>query len=113
MTDIKEMLYELGYSNISEYPREYRTRPVYRESDNNTVLRIDKATGRFVDFAENISGSFEAGDYSPAMLRIVREHYGDRIRARQFDAQELPYGDGSKDVLILFEALTMSKTSTS
>lgn len=59
MTDIKEMLYELGYSNISEYPREYRTRPIYRESDNNTVLRVDKATGRFVDFAENISGSFE------------------------------------------------------
>lgn len=59
MTDIKEMLYELGYSNISEYPKEYRTRPIYRESDNNTVLRIDKTTGRFVDFAENISGSFE------------------------------------------------------
>ena len=53
------MLYELGYSNISEYPREYRTRPIYRDSDNNTVLRIDKTTGRFVDFAENISGSFE------------------------------------------------------
>lgn len=53
------MLYELGYSNISEYPKEYRTRPIYRESDNNTVLRIDKSTGRFVDFAENISGSFE------------------------------------------------------
>ena len=53
------MLYELGYSNISEYPREYRTRPKYRDSDNNTVLRIDKTTGRFVDFAENISGSFE------------------------------------------------------
>ena len=53
------MLYELGYSNISEYPKEYRTRPIYRESDNNTVLRIDKTTGRFVDFAENISGSFE------------------------------------------------------
>ena len=59
MIDIKEMLYELGYSNISEYPKEYRTRPIYRESDNNTVLRIDKTTGRFVDFAENISGSFE------------------------------------------------------
>ena len=53
------MLYELGYSNISEYQRENRTRPRYRDSDNNTVLRIDKTTGRFVDFAENISGSFE------------------------------------------------------
>ena len=59
MTDIKEMLYELGYSNISEYPKEYRTRPIYRESDNNTVLCVNKTTGRFVDFAENISGSFE------------------------------------------------------
>jgi len=57
--NIREMLLELGYSNISEYAREYRTRPIYRESDNNSVLRINKSTGRFVDFAKSITGSFE------------------------------------------------------
>ena len=55
----KDMLYELGYSNIMENAKEYRTRPIYRESDNNTVLRVNKQNGYFVDFAKNISGSFE------------------------------------------------------
>ena len=42
MTEIKEMLYELGYSNISEYPKEYRTRPIYRESEiiNQQVVEM-------------------------------------------------------------------------
>ena len=38
---------------------EYRTRPIYRESDNNTTLRIKKDTGFFTDFARQITGSFE------------------------------------------------------
>ncbi len=57
--NIKEVLLELGYSNIIENHKEYRTRPIYRESDNNTVLSISKDNGRFVDFARNISGSFD------------------------------------------------------
>tara|TARA_Y100001963_G_C6781281_1_gene449995 strand:+ start:2425 stop:3333 length:909 start_codon:yes stop_codon:yes gene_type:complete len=56
---IKDMLYELGYTNIIENHKEYRTRPIYRDSDNNTVLSINKKNGRFVDFARNISGSFD------------------------------------------------------
>jgi hypothetical protein len=57
--NIKDMLYELGYTNIVENHKEYRTRPIYRDSDNNTVLSINKKNGRFVDFARNISGSFD------------------------------------------------------
>lgn len=53
------MLYELGYTNIIENHKEYRTRPIYRDSDNNTVLCVNKKNGRFVDFARNISGSFD------------------------------------------------------
>jgi len=57
--NIKEVLLELGYTNIIENHKEYRTRPIYRDSDNNTVLSISKNSGRFVDFARNISGSFD------------------------------------------------------
>jgi len=56
--EIKEMLYELGYSNIIENHKEYRARPIYRDSDNNTVLCINKRNGSFIDFARNIKGSF-------------------------------------------------------
>lgn len=54
----KEALIEMGYSNISETARDYRTRPIYRESTNNTSLSIDKTTGFFVDYGQNIKGSF-------------------------------------------------------
>ena len=54
----KEALIEMGYSNISETARDYRTRPIYRDSSNNTSLSIDKGTGFFVDYGQNIKGSF-------------------------------------------------------
>lgn len=55
----KEILLDLGYSNIIENAKDFRTRPIYRDSDNGTVLKINKENGSFVDFARNISGSFE------------------------------------------------------
>lgn len=59
MNNIREILCELGYTNIVENAKEFRTRPIYRESDNNTSLSIKKDTGHFIDFARNISGSLE------------------------------------------------------
>jgi hypothetical protein len=55
----KEILINLGYTNITENAKEFRTKPIYRDSDNDTVLRVRKDNGCFVDFARNISGSFE------------------------------------------------------
>jgi hypothetical protein len=52
-------LCDLGYSNISEGPKEYRMRPIYRDSDNNTVLSVKKDSGRFIDFSKGITGSIE------------------------------------------------------
>ncbi len=57
--DIKETLINLGYSNIQDLGNEYRAKPIYRESDSNTVLRIKKDTGHFTDFSRSISGTFE------------------------------------------------------
>ena len=37
--------------------REYRMRPIYRDSSNNTSLKVDKKSGRFIDFSANIKGS--------------------------------------------------------
>jgi len=52
-----------------------------------------------------VSKSVEAGDYSESVLRIAREHYGKRLPLARLDAQQLPYADASKDVVILFEAI--------
>ena len=57
VNNIYQILTNIGYS-LKDYGREYRTKPLYRESDNDTVLRIYKDTGFWVDFKENISGDF-------------------------------------------------------
>lgn len=49
--------------------------------------------------------TLQAGDYSPRILDIARRHYRDRVSLSEFDAQQMPFEDGSKDVIILFEAI--------
>jgi len=86
--DIKETLINLGYSNIKDMGSEYRTRPIYRESDNNTTLRIKKETGFFTDFGRQITGSFEElvrlslklDDISDAKKWLKNKSYYDQPR---------------------------------
>jgi hypothetical protein len=54
---IREVLNELGYHSIREFPKEFRMRPLYRASDNDTVLSIRKHNGRWIDFKLGIGGN--------------------------------------------------------
>ena len=40
--DFKNILLDLGYSNIKDNGRELRMRPLYRDSNNDTVLSVRK-----------------------------------------------------------------------
>jgi len=53
---IREILTSIGYT-LSDYGAEFRARPIYRDSDNNTVLRIKKSNGHWIDFKTNESGN--------------------------------------------------------
>ena len=44
MDNLREILESLGYT-LFDFGREYRARPLYRDSDNNTVLKINKKSG--------------------------------------------------------------------
>ena len=57
--NVKDALIELGYSNMSEDSRNFRMKPIYRDSSSNTVLSVRKDTGYFIDFSKNLSGPFE------------------------------------------------------
>lgn len=57
--NVYDILSELGYK-LKDYGKEYRTKPLYRDSDNDTVLKIYKDTGHWFDFKENISGDFNS-----------------------------------------------------
>jgi DNA primase len=56
---VYQILTELGYK-LKDYGKEYRAKPLYRESDNDTVLRIYKDTGKWFDFSQNISGDINS-----------------------------------------------------
>jgi hypothetical protein len=57
--DFKNILLDVGYSNIKDNGREFRMKPMYRDSSSETVLSVRKDTGHFIDFSKQISGSFE------------------------------------------------------
>ena len=57
--DIRDVLLEIGYSNIIDNGKEFRMRPIYRDSNNNTSLCVKKDSGKFYDFSAGITGSFE------------------------------------------------------
>lgn len=44
------------------------------------------------------------GDLTPALVEAARAHYGERVKLSVFDAQKLPFGDASFDLLLLYEA---------
>jgi len=69
------------------------------------VVEVACGTGQGLGYLSGIARSIEAGDYSEKILSIASRHYGDRIILRQFDAQDMPFEDRSKDVIIIFEAL--------
>ena len=57
MNDVKDILISLGYSNITEDSKNYRMKPIYRDSSSSTVLSVRKSTGSFIDFSKQMSGS--------------------------------------------------------
>lgn len=69
------------------------------------VLEAACGSGQGLGYLNKIARSLDAGDYSEKMLTIARQHYGNRILLKQFDAQNMPFDDQSKDVIILFEAI--------
>ena len=57
--NVFQVLTDLGYK-LKDHGKEYRTRPLYRDSDNDTVLKIEKISGNWFDFKQNISGDLNS-----------------------------------------------------
>ena len=53
--NVYQILTDLGYQ-LKDCGKEFRAKPLYRDSDNDSVLRIYKDTGKWVDFKQNMSG---------------------------------------------------------
>lgn len=69
------------------------------------VLEVACGTGQGLGYLARQARSVTAGDLDERMVSHARDHYKDSIEVRQFDAHNLPFGDGSFDVVILYEAI--------
>lgn len=56
--DVKQILEQLGYK-LNDRGREWRSKPLYRDSGNETSLKINKNDGKWIDFARNEFGNIE------------------------------------------------------
>lgn len=72
---------------------------------NKDVVEVACGAGLGLGYIKSMSKSIVGGDISNDILDIAKSHYGERINLLQFGADELPYDDSSKDVIILFEAI--------
>lgn len=69
------------------------------------VVEVACGSGQGLGILSSVARSLQAGDISPKILSIPRTHYGSRVELQEMDAHKLPFPNGSKDVIILFEAL--------
>ena len=69
------------------------------------VVEVACGTGQGLGYIKGLSKSLEAGDISKPILDIAKQHYKDKISLSKFSAQEMPFSDSSKNVILLFEAI--------
>jgi hypothetical protein len=58
--ELIEILYSIGYTKVHDYGRQYSMRPLYRDSDNDKALTVNKDTGEWYDFVERVGGPIES-----------------------------------------------------
>jgi SAM-dependent methyltransferase len=74
-------------------------------SAGRRVLEVACGPGVGLSVLSARAGLVVAGDSSESALRRARLRYGGRVPLIRFDAQALPFGDGSFDVVVMYEAL--------
>lgn len=69
------------------------------------VVEVACGTGQGLGYLARRARSIAAGDISQPIIDSARGYYGDRYDISCFDASNMPWGDASKDVVIIFEAI--------
>lgn len=72
---------------------------------NKDVLEVACGIGQGLGYLASVSKSVQAGDITPDLVKKALEHYGERIKISEMDAQCLPFGSECLDVIIMFEAI--------
>jgi SAM-dependent methyltransferase len=74
-------------------------------AEGKDVLEVACGSGQGLGLLGRRARRVVGGDYVASNLRLAREHYGTRATLVQLDAETLPFGDGTFDVVVLLEAI--------
>lgn len=69
------------------------------------VLEVACGAGQGLGYLARRARSVVGGDCTASFVEQATSHYGDRVEVLELDAHELPFGEDSFDVVILFEAV--------
>jgi SAM-dependent methyltransferase len=69
------------------------------------VVEVACGCGPGLGLLSGVAKTLVAGDISEPILQLARGHYEQRVDLRHFDAEQMPFANESKDVVILFEAI--------
>lgn len=96
-----------GYRITEEQFRRMYTR--YRFAldfaEGKDVLEVACGSGQGLGYLAKKARRVVGGDCDPNLVDMAKSHYNGRIDVRRLDAHELPFDDGSFDVVLLYEAL--------
>lgn len=106
----------MDYSTVTEAPGHrvtsealamMHTRYAYAANfcPDKDVLEVGCGAGQGLGYLASKGARVVGGDYTEALLRLARRHYGGRIPLVCLDAHMLPFRDRSLDVVILYEAI--------
>jgi SAM-dependent methyltransferase len=74
-------------------------------SQGKDVLEVACGPGPGLSYLASKARRVVGADYTHQLLRVAREHAGDRVTLARVDGQALPFASGSFDVVLLFEAI--------
>lgn len=69
------------------------------------VLEVACGPGRGLGLLQQTAVRVVGGDFTFELVRQAKAHYGARVPVLQFDAQAIPFADGSFDLVVIFEAI--------
>lgn len=99
--DYQFILNKIGYK-LTNDGSFWRTKPLYRQSDNSTSLRICKKTGRWSDFSINTGGSFrKLVELTCGNLQIEMIDFDDEIQRLDTPRIEFKKEKKLEEILLL------------
>jgi 5S rRNA maturation endonuclease (ribonuclease M5) len=108
MNEILIILNNIGYSDLKDFGDSWRTKPIYRPSDNPTSLCIKKSTGEWYDFSERVGGKLPQliqKTLNLSSLDSVKQHLGGLSIPTNSSNQEIGLIDVKKFDKILINKL--------